>query len=48
MKGINFPSQNQARMIYKDLHESSSLLREKTQYFMGGVGHLPDFSDVSR
>ena len=36
MKGRNFPSQNQARMIYKDLYESCSLLQERTQYFTCG------------
>ena len=48
MKGRSFPSQNQARMIYKDLRESHSLLQERTQYFMGGdqcFGHL-QLSDV--
>ena len=44
MKGRNFPSQNQARMIYTDLRESHSLLQERTQYFTCGnqyFGHLP-------
>ena len=44
MKGRNFPSQNRARMVYKDLRESYSLLQERTQYFMHGdqcFGHLP-------
>ena len=44
MKGRNFPSQNQACMIYKDLCESYSLCQERTQYFMHGdqcFGHLP-------
>ena len=44
MKGRNVPSQNQARMIYKDTHESYSLLQERTQYFKHGdrcFGHLP-------
>ena len=39
----NFPSQNQACMIYKDLHESYSLHQEITQYFTRGdrcFGHL--------
>ena len=39
-----FSSQNQASMIYKDLRESYSLHRERTQYFMPGdrcFGHLP-------
>ena len=43
MKGRNFPSQNEARMIYKDLCESHSLLQERTQYFTPGdqcFGHL--------
>ena len=46
MKGRDFPSQNQVHMIYKDLHESYSLLRERTKYFTRGdqcFGHLPDF-----
>ena len=51
MKGRNFPSQNQAGMIYKDLRESYSLLQGRTQYFTRGdryFGHpsvikcLPD------
>ena len=44
MKGRNFPSQNQARMVYKDLRESYSLLQERTQYFTHGdqcFGQLP-------
>ena len=44
MKGRNFPSQNQARVIYKDLCESYSLPQGRTQYFTGGdrcFGHLP-------
>ena len=44
MKGRNFPGQNQARMIYKDLHKSDSLLQKRTQYFTRGnqcFGHLP-------
>ena len=44
MKGRNFPSQNQACMIYKDLRESYSLRQERTQYFMHGdrcFGPLP-------
>ena len=44
MQGRNFASQNQARMIYKDLGESHSLLQERTQYFMRCdqcFGHLP-------
>ena len=44
MKGRNFPSQNQAHMIYKDLCESHILLQERTQYFMCDnqcFGHLP-------
>ena len=31
MKGRNFPSQNQACMIYEDLRESHSLLQERTR-----------------
>ena len=44
MKGRNFPSQNQARMVYKGLRESYSLLQERTQYFTHGdqcFGQLP-------
>ena len=44
MKGRNFPIQNQAGMIYKDLREFYSLLQGRTQYFMRGdrcFGHLP-------
>ena len=44
MKGRNSPSQNQARIIYKDLREPHSLLQERTQYFTHGdqcFGHLP-------
>ena len=56
MKGMNFPSQSQARMIYQDLHESHSLLQERIQYFMHGdkcfgyfsvIRYLPD-EDVCR
>ena len=43
MKGRNFPSQNQARMIYKNLCESHSLLQERTHFMCGNQcsGHLP-------
>ena len=44
MKGRNFPSQNQAGMIHKDLRESYGLLQERTQYFTRGdrsFEHLP-------
>ena len=43
MEGRNFPSQNQARMIYKDLRESHSLLQERTHFTPGDqcFGHLP-------
>ena len=44
MKIRNFPSQNQACMIYKDLRESYSLHQERTQERTDGdrcFGHLP-------
>ena len=49
MKGRNFPSQNQAHMIYRDSSESYSLLQERTQYFTccnHCFGYLPDVYQV--
>ena len=46
MKGRNFLCQNQARMIYKDLRESQSLLKKKSMFYAINVLDIFQLSDA--